>query len=479
MNTIEQRHTDITEIERLFQLQHPFESLQKLKKTSVKERIARIKKIEKYLLDETHQKEWTAALHYDLHKSKEEAITTELVPILTCMKHIYDELHRWVENEPVSAPWVMAGLKSYVKYEPKGHVMVIAPWNYPLQLAINPVIHAIAAGNVILLKPSEVAAATSKFLHQMISDLFDETEIAVVEGGVPETTALLEKPFHHIFFTGSPSVGKIVMRAAAENLTSITLELGGKSPVIIDGTMKMDTAAGKVAFGKCLNAGQTCIAPDYVLIQEKYLDDFVEAYKKQVNSFYNAEGKGIDQSENYPRIINSKNAERIKSYIDDAVAKGAVIAFEGKTDTENRLITPYVLTNVTYDMKIMQDEIFGPVLPIMTFEKIEEVPQRIAAKEKPLALYILSKNRRNTKFILDNTTSGGASINELMVTSINPYLPFGGSNHSGMGKSNGKYSFIEFSNERGVVKRNWGTFKIVYPPFNKTLIKWLAKIARL
>lgn len=479
METIEQRATDKKEIERVFQVQHPFENLQKLKKTAAKERIARIKKIERYLLDDQHQTEWLAALHYDLRKSKEEAITTELAPILSSMKHIYDELAYWMEDEKVSVPWMMAGLSSFVKYEPKGHVMVISPWNYPLQLAVNPVIHAIAAGNVVLLKPSEVAAATSKFLHQMFTDLFDESEVAVIEGGIPETSLLLEKPFHHIFFTGSPAVGKIVMRAAADNLTSVTLELGGKSPVIIDGTLDMKTAAGKVAFGKCLNAGQTCIAPDYVLIKEGLENDFVANFEQHINKFYNQDGKGIENAEEYPRIINSKNASRVASYVTDAVEKGAKVAIEGKIDEENRLITPFVLTNVTPDMKVMQDEIFGPVLPVMTYKSLDEVPDRIAQMEKPLALYILSKNRKNINFLLNNTTSGGAAINELMVTSINPYLPFGGSNFSGIGKSNGKYSFIEFSNERGVVKRKWGTFSIIYPPYNKTLIKWLAKIARI
>jgi aldehyde dehydrogenase (NAD+) len=287
-----QEHTISQEVERLFALQHEDNNLQRVKDMSVKQRIAKIKKIESYLLDARNQDEWLSALWKDLHKCKEEALTTELTPIITAAKHIYNNLNHWVQDEPVDAPIAMAGLSSYVKYEPKGHVMVISPWNYPLQLAVNPLIHAIAAGNVVLLKPSEIASHTSAFLKKMISDLFDEKEVAVVEGGIPETTQLLDKPFHHIFFTGSPAVGKIVMKAASKHLTSVTLELGGKSPVVVDKTISMEVAAGKVAFGKCINAGQTCIAPDYVLIHESKEDEFIHQFKLHVEGFYNQGRQG-------------------------------------------------------------------------------------------------------------------------------------------------------------------------------------------
>lgn len=473
------RTTSLEEIERMYRLQNTIENLQRVKDTTVKERIQKIKNIERYLTDDKHQEEWLSALWKDLHKCREEALTTELTPILTSLKHIYKSLSTWVKDEPVDAPLAMAGLSSYVRFEPKGHVLVISPWNYPLQLALNPLIHAIAAGNVIVLKPSEVAAHTSAFLKQMITDLFAEEDIAVVEGGVEETSALLDKPFNHIFFTGSPAVGKIIMKSAAKHLTSVTLELGGKSPVVIDTSIDSETAAGKVAFGKCINAGQTCIAPDYVLVHESKLNDFVAAFEKHVTKFYNNENKGIQASNEFARIINDKNWQRIKHLIDDAVEKGATVALKGELDREDKFISPFILTDVTPEMEVMQEEIFGPVLPVMTYKDLKDVPALIKRMDKPLALYILSKNKKNINYLIHHTDAGGTGVNELMVTSINPHLPFGGANFSGIGKSNGKYSFIEFSNERGVVKRKWGNLKMIYPPYNGTIINWLSKLAKL
>jgi aldehyde dehydrogenase (NAD+) len=477
MEEIKNIESNVVEIERIYALQKTAANLQKLKDSSLKERLAKIKKIEKYLTNETHQEQWMNALWQDLHKCREEAITTELSPILSNMSLIYRELHHWLENKSVETPLAMSGLSSYIKYEPKGHVFIIGPWNYPLQLALNPLIYAIASGNVIIVKPSEIASATSGFIKKMISELFDEKEIAVIEGGIEETTALLEKPFNHIFFTGSPAVGKIVMRAASQHLTSVTLELGGKSPVINDESINPREAAEKVAWGKCINAGQTCIAPDYVLIHEKHLSAFVKAFQDTVNKFYNSEGAKAWTE--YGRIINKRNFQRIRELIDDAIQQGADIALAGEMDEENKFISPFVFTGVNYGMRIMQEEIFGPVLPIITFKDIKEVPAMVNKLEKPLALYILSKNKKNIQFILNNTSAGGTVINELMVSSVNPYLPFGGINSSGIGKSNGKHSFIEFSNERGVVQRKWGNFKMIYPPFNKRIIGFLSKIAKL
>jgi aldehyde dehydrogenase (NAD+) len=473
------RFHNIAEAERLFALQHTDANLQLAKETSVKERIARIRKIERYLLDEKHQQEWTEALWHDLHKCREEAIATELLPVLACMKHIYDELHTWVKDRPTGVPLALAGLKAFVRHEPKGHVLVIAPWNYPLQLAINPLIHAIAAGNVALLKPSEVAAHTSAFLKKMIGDLFEEREVAVVEGDVPTTTALLAKPWHHIFFTGSPAVGKVVMKAASEHLTSVTLELGGKSPVIVDDTYDAARAAEKITWGKCVNAGQTCIAPDYLLIHQSRLEPFLKAFAERVERMYDPQGKGVRASQEYGRIINTRNFHRVKGLIDDAVAKGARLAIGGELVEEEKFIAPHVLIDVTADMAIMREEIFGPALPVITFTDLKEVPSLIARLERPLALYIMSNSRRNTEYLLHNTTAGGTAINDVMVTSVNPLLPFGGINNSGIGKSNGHHGFIEFSNERGVLKRSWGTLSILFPPYKPTLVKWAARIARI
>lgn len=474
MNT--ERFQNTAEVERLFALQRDETNLQRAKNSTVKERIARIRKIERYLRDEAHKREWTDALWQDLRKNRDEAIATELLPVVSCMKHIYNELRNWVKDTPTGLPLALAGLKSFIRHEGKGHVLIIAPWNYPLQLAINPLIHAIAAGNVILLKPSEMAQATSAFLKKMIGELFEEREVAVIEGDVPTTTALLKKPFHHIFFTGSPAVGKLVMKAAAENLTSVTLELGGKSPVIVDEDYDVNKAAEKISWGKCVNVGQTCIAPDHLLIHQSKLQPFLKAFEQRVEQMY---GKDLRASKEYGRIINGKNFNRVKALLDDAVSKGARVAVAGEIVEEEKFIAPHVLVDVTPEMDIMREEIFGPLLPVITFTDIKEVPAIIARQERPLALYILSNDRRNTEFLLHNTTAGGTVINDLMLTSVNPMLPFGGVNNSGIGKSNGRYGFIEFSNERGVLKRSWGSLSMLYPPYNSRLITWAERIARL
>lgn len=469
---------DLAEVERIYQLQNRFENLQAMKETTSKQRIERIKRIEKWMLDESNQQKIAAALWHDLRKSKEETQSTEIGPIVTCMHHIYKKLGHWMKDHSVSTPTALTGITSYIKYEPKGHVLLIGPWNYPFQLALNPLIHAIAAGCVITLKPSEIAAATSAIIKAMVTELFPENEVAVVEGDIPVATALLEKPWNHIFFTGSPKVGKIVMAAAAKHLTSVTLELGGKSPVVVDESANIKTAAERVAWGKLMNNGQTCVAPDYLLIKENQVQEFVSAYASTVEKFYNSDNKGVQESPYYTRIINERNFQRLKGLVDDAVAAGANLALGGEMNEDDKFIAPVVLTNVRPDMRIMQEEIFGPILPILTYNTLQDTIRQIDSLPKPLALYIMSKNGKNTDFILDNTSAGGTAINELNITTINPSLPFGGVNNSGIGKSNGKYSFIEFSNERGVLKRRFMDFKIIYPPYKPKLFDLLLKFSK-
>ena len=302
------------EIDRIFEKQHQRENLHRLKVSSAKERIAQLKKLERYMRSEPQVGEWTNALWEDLHKCREEAIATEWLTVLTNLKHIYSKLSDWMSDEPVNTPIVLTGLKSWIRREAKGHVLVIAPWNYPLQLVLNPLIYAIAAGNAVVVKPSEMAPATAAFLRKMVADVFDEQEVAVIEGAVDTSTELLKKPFHHIFFTGSPKVGKIVMRAAAENLTSVTLELGGKSPAVIDDTFDVDTAAERIAWGKCVNAGQTCIAPDYAIVPEPKLDAFNDAFARAVDRFYNPDGKGVEHSEGYGRMIHDQHFQHMEDY---------------------------------------------------------------------------------------------------------------------------------------------------------------------
>ena len=479
MTKSEHQSSESLEIDRIYSLQRKPENLQRLKDSTARERIVKLRKIEKYLLNEGNLTACANALWKDLHKSREEVIATELSTVFSTIQHTTSNLKRWMMDEPVGKPLALMGTNSHVRYEPKGQVLIISPWNFPIQLLLNPVIHAVAAGNAVLVKPSEMAPAASAFLAGMFADLFPQNEIAVVEGGVEVATALLQKKFDHVFFTGSPRVGKIVMRAAAEHLTSVTLELGGKSPVVIDEQVKMKSVAEKIVWGKCVNAGQTCIAPDYALVPENRVDEFVAEFKNALHRFYGSEDKSTTGSPDYGKLINAAAVSRMKSLVSDAIVKGAEVLLEGQVDEENQTISPFLLTGVTGDMKVMQEEIFGPVLPIITYQDWKTIPATIQNLERPLALYIMSNSQKRIDYLLQRTISGGVGINDMLITIINPYLPFGGVNHSGMGKTNGRHGFLAFSNERGVIKRNWFSFKMLYPPYKKSIFRWLLRLSRM
>ena len=291
-----------TEIKRIYEVQSNPKNVLALRNSSYQDRIAKIKSIYNYILNKSNHDRIAEALYKDLRKSNEEVITTEMTPVILTIKEVCKKLKHWMKDEHVPSPVTMVGMSSFIKYESKGNILIIGPWNYPFQLAIYPLVYAIAAGNTAIIKPSEFSSNTANAISIMIKELFDESEVAVVEGGIPEATALLALPFNHIHFTGSPKVGKIVMEAAAKNLTAVTLELGGKSPVIIDGSTNLNSTAEKVCWGKTLNSGQTCIAPDFALVQENALDGFVEGFKRACEKFYDPNKKGIDQSKDYGRI---------------------------------------------------------------------------------------------------------------------------------------------------------------------------------
>lgn len=469
-----------SEINRIFKLQSDPINTTRLRNSSYKERVEKIKRLESFILNESNHQIIADALYKDLRKPNEEVITTEITPTLLNIKHVLKNLKNWMKDEHVPSPITMVGMSSYIKYESKGTLLLISPWNYPIFLSLYPLIYAIAAGNAIILKPSEISSYTSKAIANIVQTIYEEHEVAVVEGSVEEATELLKLPFNHIHFTGSPNVGKIVMKAAAENLSGVTLELGGKSPVIIDGTGDTKEIAEKTAWGKTLNCGQTCIAPDYVLIQEKKLESFISEFKTAVNKFYNAHNNGLDKAAEYGRIIDDKNFSRVETILNDAVKKGATIVFGGRHIREDKFMEPTLLTNVTNDMLVMQEEIFGPILPIMTYNKNSDVIQLLQKMPSPLAIYIMSSKKKNIEYFLDHTVSGGVGINELMLTPVNPGLPFGGINNSGMGKSGGKHSFTDFSNEKGIVKKNFGNLlKLVYPPYKKSIFKYFKHIVRL
>ena len=468
-----------TEIKRIYEVQSNPKNVLALRNSSYQDRIAKIKSIYNYILNKSNHDRIAEALYKDLRKSNEEVITTEMTPVILTIKEVCKKLKHWMKDEHVPSPVTMVGMSSFIKYESKGNILIIGPWNYPFQLAIYPLVYAIAAGNTAIIKPSEFSSNTANAISIMIKELFDENEVAVVEGGIPEATALLALPFNHIHFTGSPKVGKIVMEAAAKNLTAVTLELGGKSPVIIDGSTNLNSTAEKVCWGKTLNSGQTCIAPDFALVQENALDGFVEGFKRACEKFYDPNKKGIDQSKDYGRIINDTNFDRVQALLEDAKENGAKVEFGGEVNKQDRYIQPTLLSNINMEMKIMQDEIFGPILPVVPFKNKEDVTELLNSFPSPLALYIMSNNKDNTKYFLDHTVAGGTCINELMLTSVNPHLPFGGVNNSGVGKTGGKHSFMDFSNQRGVIKRKYvNSIKLIYPPFNKQIFKYFQKIIK-
>ena len=468
-----------TEIKRIYEVQSNPKNVLALRNSSYQDRIAKIKSIYNYILNKSNHDRIAEALYKDLRKSNEEVITTEMTPVILTIKEVCKKLKYWMKDEHVPSPVTMVGMSSFIKYESKGNILIIGPWNYPFQLAIYPLVYAIAAGNTAIIKPSEFSSNTANAISIMIKELFDENEVAVVEGGIPEATALLALPFNHIHFTGSPKVGKIVMEAAAKNLTAVTLELGGKSPVIIDGSTNLNSTAEKVCWGKTLNSGQTCIAPDFALVQENALDGFVEGFKRACEKFYDPNKKGIDQSKDYGRIINDTNFNRVLALLEDAKENGAKVEFGGEVNKQDRYIQPTLLSNINMEMKIMQDEIFGPILPVVSFKNKEDVTELLNSFPSPLALYIMSNNKDNTKYFLDHTVAGGTCINELMLTSVNPHLPFGGVNNSGVGKTGGKHSFMDFSNQRGVIKRKYGnSIKLIYPPFNKQIFKYFQKVIK-
>ncbi len=436
----------------------------KIGRSSVKERIGKLKKLFNAVLD--NKSEIQQALSADFQKHPSETDLTEIYCITGEIKHAIRHLKNWMKPHRVSTPIALLGSSSYIHYEPKGVVLIISPWNFPLNLTFGPLVSAIAAGNCIIIKPSELTPNSSKLMKKIIDMIFDPGEVFVAEGGVEISKELLKLPFNHIFFTGSPAIGKIVMEAAAKNLASITLELGGKSPTIIDETANVDTAAKRITWAKFFNNGQTCIAPDYVFVHEKVKDEYLQKSKKYLKEFYS---DNPEKSDSYCRIVNDKHFMRLKDLLDGAVEDGALIVNGGITNSSDKYIEPTLITDVKLNSAVMKEEIFGPVLPINSFNNIDEVIKMIRSGEKPLALYIYSNSKRNTNKIINETRAGGTVVNHSDVHFFQNNLPFGGSNNSGIGKSHGYFGFQAFSNARGVMKQILpiSGIDLMMPPYTK------------
>ena len=444
--------------------------------STAKQRKAKLKKLLKAIMK--YRGEIKKALYDDFKKHPSEVDLTEIYPVTSEIKHTISNIYKWTGKHEVSTPLALMGSSSYIQYEAKGLVLIISPWNFPINLTFGPLVSAIAAGNTVMLKPSEHTPNASAIMQKIIDETFEENEVALVQGGIETSQNLLSLPFNHIFFTGAPSIGKIVMAAAAKNLTSVTLELGGKSPTIIDETANVDTAARRTAWGKFLNNGQICIAPDYIFVHKSKKEKFVELLSKYLDQFYT---ENATNSESYCRMVNGKHFQRVNDYISDAIEKGAKVEYGGKLNTDENYIAPTILSNVPLDSKVMTEEIFGPVLPIHEYDNMDEVLKEINSREKPLALYIYSKKKKNVEKIMSNTRAGGTCINHNGVHFYNTNLPFGGSNNSGIGKGNGWFGFEAFSNRRGVLKQNVpNALELLTPPYNgfkqkliDFTIKWL------
>ena len=451
-----------------------------VRQTSASQRKAKLKRLQDGLWayrDEIHQ-----ALQADLGKPSVETDLTEIKTTIDEIQHAIDHLDEWMAPTRVSTPLLYTGTRSEIHYEPKGVVLILAPWNYPLNLTLGPLVSAIAAGNCAILKPSEHAEQTAALLHKLIGSLFDEREITVVTGGPDVAEALTHQPFDHIFFTGSPTIGRHVMRAAAQHLTSVTLELGGKSPALVDRTTDLKRTAERIAWSKFVNAGQTCIAPDYVLVDAQVYDALVDRLRDAIHAFYGASPAQQQASDDYARLAYDGHYRTVVALLTEALSKGARVATGGHHDETDRFVAPTVLTDVPLDSRIMQEEIFGPLLPVLPYTSLDEALQIINERSAPLSLYLFSEREATIDEVLARTTAGSTCINEGFLHFNNPSLPFGGKGESGLGRGHGHHGFRAFSNERSVLRRSYGARLIdrLYPPYGRfaqRLSDWLLRLS--
>lgn len=423
-------------------------------------RLEMLKTLQKSII--AHESEIFDALKKDLNKSPFEAYETEVGITLQELQYVIKHVRSWAKPERVKTPLLHFKSTSFILSEPYGVVLIMSPWNYPLQLSIAPLIGSIAAGNCTLIKPSAYSPATSAVIAKIVRECFDEGFVAVIEGGREANQALLKEKFDYIFFTGSVEVGKTVMAAAAENLTPVTLELGGKSPCIVDCNTNLEITARRIVWGKCLNAGQTCVAPDYLLVHKDVKNDLLNSMKKYIAEFY---GQHPHKSEDLPKIINRKHFDRVKELLN--CGKTVV---GGQYDEKTLKISPTILDDVSWDEPVMQEEIFGPVLPVLEFDDLSQVIETVNKRPKPLALYLFTTSKQTEKKILENIPFGGGCINDTIVHLATSYMPFGGVGESGMGGYHGRWSFDTFSHKKSILKKsNLIDIKLRYPPYRDKL----------
>lgn len=431
---------------------------------SIDFRLKMLRRLRKAIVE--REKQLTEALYADLHKSYEEAFLTEISIVLGEIDNFLKHLPRWAAPSKRKTPLKLFPAKSQIITEPLGVALIIAPWNYPVQLLLNPLVGAIAAGCTAVLKPSPYVPHVAEALEELVHDCFDEEYVAIVQGHRDVNTALLNEHYDIIFFTGSPDLGRVVMRAAAEHLTPVVLELGGKSPVVVDRTADIAVAAKRLAWGKTLNAGQTCIAPDYLLIHREVKEHFIEAFKEALCELH---GEDARQSEHYVRMVPDRAFERVSGYISEGRVRCG-----GRVVAEERYIEPTLLDEVSADSSVMREEIFGPVLPMIEIGSVEEAITFINEREKPLALYVFA-DERAARRVVEYTSSGGACINDCIMHIANEKLPFGGVGNSGMGRYHGRDSLYSFSHRRSMITTpTWLDLPFRYMPY-----KWFKYVKRL
>lgn len=461
------------EYHNLFNIQKKhFQSV--LKKERLYARKERLIQLNKWV--KQNHKEIQKALYNDFQKSPEEVLVSEIKPVIGEINQALKNLRDWSREEKVITPFSLLGTKAKIIKEPKGVCLVIAPWNFPFMLALGPMISGIAAGNTIVLKPSEMTPHTERLLVRLVKELFSHEVIAVITGGVHETQKLLELPWSHIFFTGSPQVGKIVMEKAAKHLTSVTLELGGRNPVIVTSKTNLRSTAKKLIWGKFFNNGQSCVSPNYLLVDEKIKEQLIEELKFEFVSMYGNYPEEIKRNQSLARIVNHHHFNRVRKLLEDSLNDGSEIIFGGNIDPEENYISPTLLNNVTIENSIFSEEIFGPLLPIISYKTINEALTIINNVEPALALYIFTNSKTIQNRIIKNSTAGTSVINDTTIQFAHPNLPFGGVGMSGMGKAHGYHGFMEFTNERSVLKQRskMTTSKLIYPKYNfikKVIIK--------
>ncbi|MFA9216563.1 MAG: aldehyde dehydrogenase family protein [Sphingomonadaceae bacterium] len=434
--------------------------------SSAAERIARVKRLRDAML--ARREEFYTAFATDYRKSPAEVEASEFLPVMDEIHQVIGKLKRWMKPRGVWPTSTMLGTSGAVHYQSRGRVLIVAPWNYPLSLCFGPLVSALAAGNTAIIKPSEMTPAVSALMASIISAVFAEHEVALFQGAQPTAHALLQLPFDHIFFTGSPAVGKQVMAAAARHLTSVTLELGGKSPTIVDASANLQLAAETLMWGKFINNGQTCVAPDHVYVHASVRDAFLQACRAVLQQRYGADAAAQQRSPDLTRIVNQRHTQRVAGLLDDAVQRGARVLCGGQVDVAQCYVAPTLLDNIPAGASILSEEIFGPLLPLIPYDELDQVLAAINAAPKPLALYIWSRDRAVVRKVLSQTSSGGACVNHCVAHFAHGNLPFGGVNNSGIGSAHGEYGFKAFSHERAVLRATpLMLIKLFFPPYTR------------